>query len=224
MNSLESDYTITQYSDVGDEHVVQNNLSLDSSSPFVVKSVHDPAFEPNQTTTYAPCSSSQNIPQPLTTNVSPPPTLLLDFVILKEVCEDIFEDLNKLVHTRSNFVHKENYEEQWITLRERVNYVLCELQKLSLKAHNQALNSLKNWFKEVVSKMEEVEVTRNQEKSKLYISDTPIYLDASSIFTTSVHSENPDLKWLTKLKLQVDAPILEKLKHDSEQEKIIKKL
>jgi len=98
---------------------------------------------------------------------------------------------------------------------------MCELQKLSLEAHNQALNTLKNWFKEVVSSMEEVEVTRNQEKRKLYISDTHIYLDASSIITASVHS---DFKWLTKLKLQVDAPILEKLKNDSEQEKRIKKL
>jgi len=72
--------------------------------------------------------------------------------------------------------------------------------------------------------MEEVYDNKNQEKSKLYISDTPIYLDASSIITTSVHSENPDFKWLTKLKIQDDAPILEKLKNDSELEKENKEL
>jgi len=67
--------------------------------------------------------------------------------------------------------------------------------------------------------MEEVNVRRHQEKSKLYISDTPIYMNASSIITISVHSENPNIRWLTKLKIQADVPILEKLKIDSEQEK-----
>jgi len=49
-------------------------------------------------------------------------------------------------------------------------------------------------------------------------------MDASRIITVCVHSENPDFRWLTKLKVQADAPILKKLKNDSEQEKIIKKL
>ena len=77
-----------------------------------------------------------------------------------------------------------------------LDYVMCELQKMSL---------------EVVTSMQEVEVTRNQERSKLYISDTLFYLDASSIIPASVHSENSDFRWITKLKIQADAPILEKL-------------
>ena len=117
--------------------------------------------------------------------------------------------------TRSNFVHEKNYVDEWTTLRERVDSVTCELQKLSLEAHNQPLNTLKDWFKGVIYSMEEVEVNKNQEKSKLYLSDTPMYLDASSIITASVHSEHPDFKWLTKLKIQVDAQILEKLKNYS---------
>ena len=126
--------------------------------------------------------------------------------------------------TISNFVHQENYEDEWTTLRGRVEFVMCELHKLSLEAHNQALNTLKDWFKEVVGSMEEVEVNKNQEKSKLYISDTLIYMDSSSIITACVHYENPDFRCLNKLKIQADAPILEKLKNDSEQEKRIKKL
>jgi len=128
------------------------------------------------------------------------------------------------VQSRSNFVHKNNYVDEWTSLRERVDFMMCELQKLSLEAHNQPLNNLKDWFKEVVKSMEEVNVNRNQKMSKLYISDTPFYLDASSIISSSVQSENPDLTWLTKLKIQVDATILEKLKNDSEQEQRIKKL
>ena len=128
------------------------------------------------------------------------------------------------MQSRSNFVHKNNYVDEWTSLRERVDFIMCELQKLSLEAHNQPLNNLKDWFKEVVKSMEEVNVNRNQKMSKLYISDTPFYLDASSIISSSVQSENPDLTWLTKLKIQVDATILEKLKNDSEQEQRIKKL
>ena len=108
---------------------------------------------------------------------------------------------------------------EWARLRERVDIVMCELQKSSLEAHDKALNTLNEWFTEVVKNMEEVYVNRNQEKSMLYISDTPIFLDASSIITSSLQSENPNLTWLTKMKLQAETPILEKLKHDSELEK-----
>ena len=109
-------------------------------------------------------------------------------------------------------------------MRERVDYVMCKLQKSSLEAHNQAMGSLHDWFKNFISSKEELNVKRDQEMSKLYISDTPIYMDASRIITASVHSENPDIRWLTTLKIHADVPILEKLKNDSEQEKENKEL
>ena len=99
-----------------------------------------------------------------------------------------------------------------------------ELQKSSLEAHNQALKTLRDWFKEVVNSMEEVNINRNQEFRNLYISNTPIYMDASSIISSSVRFEDPDIKWVTKLLIQYDAPILEKLNKDSKQEKTIKEL
>jgi len=129
-----------------------------------------------------------------------------------------------LVKTRTNFVHEKDYVSEWTSLRERVDYVMCELHKLSIEAHNQALIDIQNWFNQVVVNMQEVEVKRNQEGSKLYLSDTPIYLDASSIISSSVHSENSDFRWLTKLKIQTGALILEKLKKDSELEKENKEL
>lgn len=54
-------------------HAIQTGTFLDSSSPFVLESVHDPPFEPNQSaateiiSTDLPSSSTQIIPQPLTT-------------------------------------------------------------------------------------------------------------------------------------------------------------
>jgi len=102
---------ITQDSDVEDEHVVQNNLVLDAFSPFVLESAHDLVFDPNHVISDASCSSSQIIPQPLSTNISPPPTLLLDYVIVKEVYENIFENLTKLIEARNHVIPSNIYEE-----------------------------------------------------------------------------------------------------------------
>jgi len=212
-NSTGPDFMITSVSN--DEYEQANqwfkpgflNQPLSSSSPFVLESIHDPPYiAPSQpifetSIIDTPSSSNQTCPQIITTVVSPPPILLLDSIILQEVCENIFKDLNKLVKTRNNFVHKEDYVNEWARLRIRVD---------------KALNTLNEWFTEVVKNMKEVYVNRNQEKSKLYISNTPIFLDASSIITSSVQSENPNLTWLTKLKIQAETPILEKLKHNSE--------
>jgi hypothetical protein len=220
LNLSEPEQIIITYSNAKKEQPIQIVTTLDSSSPFVLESVYDAPFvSPNLSN--APSTSTRNTPQP--TNVSPP-TFLLDSIILKEVCENIFKDLNKLVKTRNNFVHKVDYVKEWTVLRERVDYVMCELHKTSLEAHDKALNTLNEWFTKVVKNMEEVYVNRDQEKNKLYISDTPIFMDASSIITASVLSENPDIRWLTKLKIQTDAPILEKLKKDSVLERENKKL
>ena len=102
---------------------------------------------------------------------------------------------------------------------------MCELQKLSLEAHDKALLDLQQCFQGVTMNMEEVELNRSLEKSRLYLSETPMYQDASSIISYSVHSENPDFRWLTKLKLQTsNAPILEKLKDGPVLEKENKEL
>ena len=104
--SLEPSYTITSDSDDEDEHIFEAKTVLDSSLPFVLESIHDLPYDaPNHSTaietlsTDEPCSSTQITPQPLTTNVSPPPTLLLDSVILKEVCENIPCGGNKSYHS-----------------------------------------------------------------------------------------------------------------------------
>jgi len=60
--------------------------------------------------------------------------------------------------------------------------------------------------------MEEVGLNK---KDRLYISDTPVVLDASSILPSSVQDAECNISWLTKLLVQSDIPILEKLKRDS---------
>jgi len=218
------------------EHVVnevptQIGTTLASSSSFVLEHVNDPPFVPNQTlaiesntSTIINSEPSSSITHQLI-DLTVPPTLLLDSPILKEACGQIFLDLNKLVKTRNNFIHEKDYVSEWTSLRNRVEYMMCELHKLSLKAHDKALLDLQQWFKGVIVNMEEIELNRTLEKRKLYLSDTPMYPDASCIISSNVHFENPDFRRLTKLKIQTsDAPILEKLKDDPVLEKENKEL
>jgi len=195
------------------------NQTLSLSSPFVLESIHDQRFEPSNKIVVTEVnsidvhSSSNQLRSPIqTTTVSSPPTVLVDSIILKDVCENIFNDLNKLVKSRSNLLHTQDYVSSWTSLRERVDDMMCELQKLCLYAHDKAIVEVREWFKEVAQNMEEININRNQ---KLYLSDTPIFMDASSIISSSVQSEDPDVKWLTKLLIKSDAPILEKLKKDT---------
>jgi len=170
-----------------DEVPTQIGTTLASSSSFVLEHMNDPPFVPNQTLAIESNISTIISSEPSSSNlthlpdINAPPTLLLDFIILKEVCESIFQDLNKLVKTRNNFVHEKINVDEWTSLRNRVEYMMCELQKLSLEAHDKALIDLQQWFQGVTVNMKEIELRSSQERSRLYLSDTPMYMDASSI-------------------------------------------
>jgi len=121
------------------------------------------------------------------------------------------------VKARNDPIHTEKYADKWTALRERVDTVMCDLQRLSIKAQNHSLN---NWFKEVVKSMEAVKVRRN----KLYISDYPFFLDASSIITSAI-KEYLNISWLTMLHVNSQISILEKLtKPEPAEDKRVEKL
>jgi len=69
--------------------------------------------------------------------------------------------------------------------------------------------------------MKDLEV--NKESTKLYISNSPFFMNTYAIISTGVKYDL-NLSWLTKLLIQYDIPILEKLKREFAQEKVIKKL
>ena len=79
-------------------------------------------------------STNLDLPAPPTSKpitVSPPPTIILQQTILKEVCNNIFEDLMELVNSRNLAIHLENYEDKRNNLRAVVNGVFNDLQRLS---------------------------------------------------------------------------------------------
>jgi len=73
-------------------------------------------------------------------NIPFPPTLFLDSTILANVCENIFQELNKLIEARNNLIHEDNYQKQWRRLRERIDFALSELQRSSFDAQDTTQN------------------------------------------------------------------------------------
>jgi len=88
---------------------------------------------------------------PAKTNVPSPPTLFLHSTILANVCNSIFQELNGLVQARNNLIHEDNYEKLWTRLKDRVEFVLSELQRSRFDAQELAQAKLQEWLKGVVS-------------------------------------------------------------------------
>jgi len=49
-----------------------------------------------------------------------------------------------LVQARNNLIHEDSYEKLWIRLKERVKYVLTELQRSCLDAQDSAQTKLQD--------------------------------------------------------------------------------
>jgi len=130
----------------------------------------------------------------------------LNSTILADVCENIFQELNKLVVARNKLVHEESYEKQWRRLRERVEFFLSELQRSSLDAQDIAQNNLKDWLKGVVNNLQEVRVNRTQDKTQLCILDR----DVSDVILACVHPKEPNLTWLNKINFKSTSTVLER--------------
>jgi len=97
---------------------------------------------------------------PAKTNVPSPTTLFLDSIILADVCENIFQELNKLIQARNDLIHKDIYEKLWKRLKERVYYVLTELQRTCMDAQDSAQQKLQDWLKGIDNNLQEVKVLR----------------------------------------------------------------
>jgi len=80
---------------------------------------------------------------------------------------------------------------KWNILREVVNRVLDDLQRLYVHAQNQAL---KKWFDEVIESEKVVEVKRNMKQ----IWDSPHYMDLSRMIPEAVKS-GLDTSWITQM-------------------------
>ena len=76
------------------------------------------------------------------------------------MCENNFQELNNLVQARNKLIHEDSYVKQWKRLKERVDYVLTELQRSCLDSQDYAQSKLQDWLKGVDSNLQEVQVLK----------------------------------------------------------------
>ena len=119
-------------------------------------------------------------------------SLFLNSTILSNVCESIFQELNCLIQARNNLIHEDSYEKLWIRLKDRVDFILSELQRSCLDAQEIARAKLQALLKGVISNLDEVKILRTWVK-------TPFCLEAKSLIPSSIHPKELNLDWLPKL-------------------------
>ena len=198
-------------SEVSDMEVEISNSSFTSVPDQPLESNIQTAIPTNDQPSSSNLAIQVSTP-PRTTKVPSPPTLFLNSSILADVCENIFQELNKLVQARNNLVHEDNYVKQWRRLRERVDFIISELERSSLDAQDTAQNNLQDWRKGVVSKLQEVEVRRRT------LVRTPLCLEASTttqVIPSSVHPMELDLTWLNKVNFKSASTELELLQRNT---------
>jgi len=72
-----------------------------------------------------------------------------------------------LVQARNNLIHEDSYEKLWKRLKERVDYVLTELHRSCLDAHDSAQRKIQEWLKGVDSNLHKVKVLRTWVRTPL---------------------------------------------------------
>jgi len=179
--------------EVSDMEVEQSN----SSSTEILTAAPDEPSEtntPTPTCTNNPESSNLAIQPcaPAKTNLPSPPTLFLDSTILADVCENIFQELNKLIQARNNMIHEDSYEKQWKILKERVDFVLSELQRTCLDALDSTENKLQDWLKGVDNNLQEVKVLRTWVQTPLCLRER----NATDFIPTGIHPRELNINWL----------------------------
>ena len=97
------------------------------------------------------------------------------------------------------------------TKRERVEFIMSELQRSCLDAQN----TLQDWLQGVANNLQEVRVIRTSVRTQLVIKDKI----ASDFIPSYVHPKELNLTWLNKVNLKQASTKLELMQRNSQLEK-----
>jgi len=86
----------------------------------------------------------QPIPPPKPTKIPFPPTMYLDSSLVTNICENIFQELNRRIKSRSDLIHQNSYEQSWNRLMERFKNVLNALQRMCMDDQDIAQQKLQD--------------------------------------------------------------------------------
>jgi len=124
--------------------------------------------------------------------------MYLDSSLLADVCENIFQELNKLIQTRHDLIHEHNYEQSWKRLKERTENVLNALQRTCIDDQNIAQQKLKDWLKGVTSNLEEVRVLKTWVKHPLCLRKK----NETNFIPAGIHPRELNVNWLTRMNVK----------------------
>jgi len=151
---------------------------------------------------------------PAKTKIPSPPTLFLDSSLLADVCENIFQELNKLIQARNDLIHEDSYEKSWKRLKERVDYVLTALQRTYLDDQDTAQQKLQDWLKGINNNLQEVRVLRTWVQHPLCLRER----NATDFIPTRIHPRELNVNWLTKMNVNPVSTKLALLQRNAELE------
>jgi len=125
-----------------------------------------------------------------------------------------------LVQARNNLLHDDSYEKLWIRLKDRVEFVLTDLQRSCLDAQDNAQKKPQDWLKEIVSNLHEVKVLKTWVQTSLCLRAR----NASDFIPSSIHPRELHLTWLNKINLKKASTELELMQRNTLLEKENKQL
>jgi hypothetical protein len=101
----------------------------------------------------------------------------------------------KLIEERNNLVHKERYEKQWSRLKDRVDFVLSELQKTCMDEQDLAQQQYQDWLRGIVNNLQRVRILRTWVQSPPSLKGKEV----TDFIPSSVHPKDLDLSFLSKI-------------------------
>jgi len=130
------------------------------------------------------------------------------------VCENIFQELNKLIQARNDLIHKESYEKSWKRIKESVDYVLTALQRTCMDAQDSAQQKLQDWLKGVENNLQEVKILRTWVQTPLCLKER----NATDFIPVGIHPRELNVNWLSKVNVNPVSTELALLQRNTELE------
>jgi len=100
-----------------------------------------------------------------------------------------------VIQARNDLIHKDSYEKLWKRLKERVDYVLTELQRTCTDAQDSAQQKLQDWLKGVDNNLQEVKVLRTWVQTPICLRER----NAIDFILTGIHPRELNVIWLSKV-------------------------
>jgi hypothetical protein len=123
------------------------------------------------------------------------PTIFLDSTLLQDVCENIGQELVKLIQARNNLVNQESYDKQWKRLKERVDFVLSELQRTCIDEQDSAQQQLQDWLRGIDNNLQKVKILKTWVQSPPSLRGREV----TDFIPSGVHPKDLDLSFLNKI-------------------------